>query len=93
MRSITAVGEIVVVEVSMGKEKVSTGGIILSANTDKETQSQATVISVGEDVKGISVGDTVIIARAGMGEMFQLDEKYYRAMPKNEIFAIIKENV
>jgi co-chaperonin GroES (HSP10) len=93
MRTIKAVGDTVVVKININKEKKTDGGIILTMNSDKETQSQATVISVGDTVNDIPIGSLVIISRTGIGELFQLDEVLYRAMPKTEVFAVIEEGI
>ena len=89
MKSVRALGDTVVVEVIVQTEKKTDSGIILSANHDREAQSQATIISVGEKVEGIQVGDRVIISRLGIGELFELEGRYYRAMPKTEVFAVL----
>jgi len=91
MKQVKAVGDIVVVEIRIAKETVSEGGLILTARADTEAQSQALVVSVGSKVRGIDVGDTVIVSRMN-GEMFELEGKFYRAMKQEDIFAYITES-
>jgi co-chaperonin GroES (HSP10) len=90
MKEITAFGKIVVVEIYVAKEKKTESGIILSAAVDKEAQSQAVVVSVGNKVEGINVGDTVIVSRIA-GELFELDGRYFRALLDVDVFAKIAE--
>jgi len=90
MKTLEALNDTVIVEVNLNKEKKSDSGIFLPSSVDVESQSQAQVISVGEDVKNIVPGDWAIISRVG-GEIFHLGGKTYYALKKTDIFAIIRE--
>ncbi len=91
MKTLSALGDTVIVEAPDQKEKKTAGGLVLPQSNDKESRNQGVVVSVGDTVKGISVGDTVIISRTGIGEVFVFNDKYCIAMPKAEVYAVIKE--
>lgn len=91
MKTIKALGDTVIVEAPEIKEKKSEGGIILTQANDKEAKNQGVVVSVGEKVTTISVGDTVLISRMGVGEVFTFNNKFYIAMPDKEVYGIVKE--
>jgi co-chaperonin GroES (HSP10) len=88
-KKIEAKGKIVIVEINSNKEKKSEGGIFMPAASDRETQNQAIVVSVGPEVTDIKAGDLCIISRLN-GELFELDKKYYRALNTEDIFAVIR---
>lgn len=90
MRTLEALGKTVVVEVNLNKEKVSEGGIVLTQHSDKESQSQGLVISVGEEVKTIKAGDLVVISRVG-GEVFYLDNRSFYALQLADVFCVVRE--
>ena len=90
MRTLTALGKTVIVEVNLNKEVKTAGGLIMPNATDKESQSQALVISVGPEVTNVSAGDLAIISRVG-GEVFHLDGRSYYALQNTDVFCIIKE--
>lgn len=90
MRTLEALNDTVILEVNLNKETKSVGGLIMPTIVDKESQSQALVISVGPDVTNINVGDMAIISRVG-GEVFHLDGRSFYALKKTDVFAIIKE--
>ena len=90
MKTLTALGSTVIVEVNLNKESKSAGGLIMPGMTDKESQSQALVVSVGPDVKGITAGSTAIISRVG-GEIFHLEGRSYYALKDVDVFCVITE--
>jgi co-chaperonin GroES (HSP10) len=89
-RTLETLGTTVIVEVNLTKETKSSGGIIMPGMTDKESNSQALVVSVGPDVPTIKVGDWAIISRVG-GEVFYLDGRSFYALQKTDVFCIIRE--
>lgn len=90
MKTMTAVGDNVIVEVFTLKEKKTEGGLVMPSAIDKESKSQGIVIAVGPDVTGINVGDVVIVSRM-IGEVFHLGDRDFLATKKNDIFAILTE--
>ena len=86
--SLTALGKTVIVEVTLTKETKSEGGLILTSRSDKESQSQALVISVGPEVSDVKAGDTAIISRVG-GEVFYLDGRSFYALQSADVFCVI----
>jgi co-chaperonin GroES (HSP10) len=91
MRTLTALGKTVVVEVNLNKEVKTSTGIIMPGNVDKESQSQAQVVSVGPEVKDVKSGDMVIISRVG-GEVFHMDGRSYYALQNTDVFCIIGDS-
>lgn len=91
-KKLEAVGINVILEVNLNQEKKSEGGLFIPSNADKESKSQATVVTVGEKVTTVKAGDKVIISRTG-GEVFELDGKHYYALREEDIFCIIREEV
>lgn len=89
MKVIQAINDKVVVEVIM-QEKVTSGGIILPVNVDKDPQSYGEVLSVGEEVENIKVGDIVIFHRNG-GMAIMIDRKIMKVLVNKEIYGILKD--
>lgn len=90
MKKPQALGEIVIVEVVNNKEKKTDSGLYIPQSHDKESMSQAKVVSVGPKVEGFTIGDTVIVSRL-VGELFELDGIQYRAMRQEDIFGVVVE--
>lgn len=89
-KALEALGNTVILEVKNNKETKTESGIILTPKSDQESKSQATVISVGQDVKNIKIGDTVVISSIG-GEVFYLDGRTFYALKDTDIFCVIRE--
>lgn len=89
-RALEALGKTVIVEVSLNKEVKTPTGIIMPTNTDKESQSQGLVVSVGPEVTTIKEGDVVIISRVG-GEVFHLDGRSFYALQITDVFCVLRE--
>ena len=88
---LVAQGKVIIFEVNLNKEAVTSSGIVIPSKADKESQSQALVVSVGPDVKiDIKEGDTAIISRVG-GEVFNLGGRDFYALKEEDVFAVIKE--
>jgi len=89
MKVIQAVNDKIVVEVIM-QEKVTSGGIILPVNVDKDPQGYGEVLSIGEEVENIKVGDIIIFHKSG-GMAIIIDKKIMKVLTNKEIYGIVKE--
>lgn len=79
----------VIVEEQTLVEKTTEGGIILP-ETREEPQKYGRVISVGPDVKSISVGDIIVFHRS-LGMAMMMEGKIYRVLNEPEIYCILEE--
>lgn len=68
--------------------QTTASGIIIPDNA-KEKPSQGNIVAVGNDVEGISVGDTVVFGKYS-GNEITLEGKEYLIMDADDIFGIIK---
>jgi len=68
--------------------QTTASGIIIPDNA-KEKPSQGGIVAVGNDVEGISVGDTVVFGKYS-GNEITLDGKEYLIMDADDLFGIIK---
>jgi len=89
MKIVKALGDKVVVEVIM-QEKVTSGGIILPVNVDKDPQGYGEVLSIGEEVKNVKVGDIVIFHKNG-GMAIMIDRKIMKVLVNKEIYGVLEE--
>jgi len=89
MRTIEAVKDKVVVKL-IREDKVTKGGIILPDNVSNAPQAYGEVISVGDDVSKIKVGDILLFAKFG-GQDMMLDGIIYKVLIDNEIYGILRE--
>lgn len=91
MKVVQAINDKIVVEVIM-QEKVTTGGIIIPVNVDKDPQSYGEVLSVGEEVENIKIGDILVFHRNG-GMAIMIDKKIMKVLTNKEVYGILKEEV
>lgn len=89
MRTIEAVKDKVVVKL-IREDKVTKGGIILPDSVSKDPQAYGEVISAGDDVSKIKVGDILLFAKFG-GQDMMLDGIIYKVLIDNEIYGILRE--
>lgn len=89
---IKPLGNRVVVE-PLSKEEKTKSGIVLPDTVDKEKPEQGKVIAVGAGKKikesGVKKGDTVLFGKYG-GDDIKFDNKEYKVLKEEEIFAIIE---
>ena len=67
------------------KEEVAKGGIIIPLQAQKTYWE---VVSVGEEVVGVTAGDRVM-PRRGKGEAFEMDDTKYLVLHKSEVAVIL----
>ena len=90
MRKIQALNDHVIVEVLEPIESTSEGGIVLPGTVIMEPQKYGQVVSVGEDIKDIKIGDIVAFAKFG-GQDIILNRVVIKVLKKPEIYGIISE--
>jgi len=89
MRTVEAIRDKVIVKI-IRESNVTKGGIILPDNVSKDPQGYGSVISIGEDVEKIKVGDILLFAKFG-GQDIMLDGIIYKVLIDNEIYGILRE--
>lgn len=92
MRKIQAINDHVIVEVVLPAENKTEGGLIVPLNVEMEPQKYGVVLSVGEQVKTVEVGDTLIFAKFG-GQDIILNGKILKVLKLPEIYGIISRQV
>ena len=89
---IKPLGNRVVVE-PLSKEEKTKSGIFLPDTVDKEKPEQGKIIAVGAGKKiqesGVKKGDTGLFGKYG-GEDIKVDNKEYKILKEEEIFAILE---
>lgn len=70
------------------KEYSSKGGILLQEKVDRNAPMSAEVVAVGNDVKDISIGDTVLFTSYA-GAVFAKDNVSYRVLEERDILCIL----
>jgi len=80
----------VIVEI-LNDEKVTEGGIIVPETVDRSPQKYGKIISMGEDVTGLNIGDTIVFAKFG-GQDILFEGKLLKVLMINEIYGVIKES-
>ena len=86
---VQAVKDKVIVEI-IEQDNKTAGGIIVPDSVEKDPQLYTRVISVGEEVKGIEVGDTVLCHRQG-GMDIMMDRKILKVLKIEEVYGILKD--
>lgn len=82
------IGYNALVKEEANEEVKSSGGIIISTEKKYDDFSKAEVIAVGEELKEVSVGDTIVY-RAKSGTVFNDNGEIYRVLSKDSILAVI----
>ena len=82
-------GDRVLVKVQEPETKTASG-IIIPDNASKEKPTQAEVIAIGEDVKHVAIGDTVMYAQYARTATVTLDMTEYLVMEVSEILGVLK---
>lgn len=90
MKELQAINDHVIVELVMPKEDTTASGIILPEQVIMEPQKYGKVLSVGELVQTIKVGDTIAFAKFG-GQDIILNRKIIKVLKLPEIYGVIKE--
>lgn len=89
MKKIQAINNHVVVEELIKKEETTGTGIIIPQTIKMEPQKYGKVLSVGEKVTNVQIGDTVVFHQAG-GQVVMMDGVIQRILKNDEIYGILK---
>ena len=68
----------------------TSGGIIIPDSAVNEPQLYAGVVSIGNDVKEIDVGDTILCHRSG-GMDIMMEGQIYKVLKDDEVYGVLKE--
>lgn len=90
MQSIQAVADKIVVRIL--KEETTEGGLILPDNVKQVPQGYGEVVSVGEDVKKVEVGDIIAFHERG-GQDILMNREVWKVLGYGEIYGILVEVV
>lgn len=90
-----AVSDKVIVRLLRPREIKTSGGIIVPETAKKmvEPQLYGEVLSIGEEVKNVSVGDIIMFHAQQGGQDIVLDEYVCRVLAYQEIYGISSRNV
>ena len=89
MMKLQGIKDKIVVEII--KEDLKTpGGIIIPEGVRQLPQKMGKVISIGEEVKEVCVGD-IIVFHQQAGQIVLLDSIEYKILMYGEVYAVIKE--
>ena len=93
--NVQAVSDKVIVRLLRPREIKTSGGIIVPETAKKmvEPQLYGEVLSVGEEVKNVSVGDIIMFHAQQGGQDIVLDEYVCRVLCYGEIYGIALKNV
>jgi chaperonin GroES len=91
MKFVQALDDKVVVEI-IKEEKKTESGLIIPSNVDKDPQGYGLILSVGEDISTLNIGDIVIFHKnAGMAII--VENKIMKVLTYKEIYGKIVEIV
>lgn len=89
MKTLQGINDKVVVEIISGEE-ITDGGIILPETVKASPHSTGRIISMGENVSELKVGDIIIFAKFG-GQATFLGKSEIRILCLSEIYGILKD--
>jgi chaperonin GroES len=70
------------------QEMLTKGGLVIPETVKKEPQKYGIVISLGPDVKGIQISDTLMFHDRG-GQTVIIDDEEYRVLIDNEVYGVV----
>ena len=88
-KSILPIGDRVAVKAVEAKDEASASGIILPDDVKQEKSNIGEVIAVGDKIKVVSVGDTVLYSEYGY-DTVTIDDEEIRVIKEEKLLAIIK---
>jgi len=88
MTKIQAINDHVVVEELIKTEDTTTGGIIIPQTVKVEPQKYGKVLSIGEEVKNLSVDDIVVFHQSG-GQAVIVNGMIQRILKNTEVYGIV----
>jgi len=90
MKELIAVRNKIIVELDITVESKTESGLFIPETATGQPQKYGKVISVGQDVKEVSVGDTIMFLPK-MGMDIIVDRKIYKVLCFEDIYGIVKE--
>lgn len=90
MKVIQAINNHVVVEEFIKKEDTTPTGIIIPQTIKMEPQKYGKVLSIGEKVENIKIGDIAVFHQSG-GQAVIIDGVIQRILKNDEIYGILNE--
>lgn len=87
--TITPLGARVLVSPKEASGEQTIAGIIIPETTSSEKPATGTVAAVGDKVKDVKVGDTVLFSKYGYDEVKLGDTTYY-ILKEDSILAVVK---
>ena len=88
MKSIKAINNIIVVEEVVKEEETTDGGILIPSTVKMEPQKYGKVLSVGEQVTNVKVGDIIVFHQAG-GQALYMNGVIQRVLKNDEVYGIL----
>ena len=89
MKKIQAINDMIIVEELIKQEETTDSGIIMPSTVKMEPQKYGKVLSVGEEVKNVKVGDVIVFHQAG-GQALYMEGVIQRVLKNNEVYGIIR---
>jgi len=90
MIKITPRNKFVLVKPDEEESRTSENGILTPKNVEKEKKAIGTVVSFGDEIKGIRIGERVIYMMFS-GEKLEIKEEKYILLHDDEIIAFLEE--
>ena len=90
MKNIKAINDIVVAEEIIKREETTAGGLIVPQTVKVEPQKYGKVLSIGEKVDNIKVGD-IIVFHQSAGQAVIMEGMIQRVLKKDEIYGILQD--
>jgi len=87
---IQAINDHVIVAEIVKEEEISSYGIIIPSTVKIEPQKYGKILSKGELVKNVEIGDIIIFHQAG-GQAIILNGVIQRVLKNSEIYGILRE--
>ena len=89
---IQAINDHVIVSENIKTEETRESGLIVPSTVKIEPQKYGAVISVGELVKNIEVGDTIMFHQSA-GQAIIMDGIIHRVLKNSEIYGVVSRQV
>lgn len=90
MKNIKAINDIVVAEEIIKREETTAGGLIVPQTVKVEPQKYGKVLSIGEKVDTVKVGD-IIVFHQSAGQAVIMEGMIQRVLKKDEIYGILQD--
>lgn len=89
MKKIKAINNHVLVKEIIQKEEVTQNGLVIPQTVKVEPQKYGEVLSIGEKVNNVSVGDIVVFHQSG-GQVILIEKEIQRILKNDEIYGILE---